>query len=364
MKIALIGSDGIPARYGGFETFVEQVVPHLVALGDEVMVVGSSLGRSSSPPAIAGVRIVNLPLPANGALSVAFDIVSFARAAFWADAVVLLGVSAGLFVPVFKRLTRSGRLIVNVDGLESRRQKWAGASRRFLALSESVAVKHAPHLVADNEGIAALLTSIYRRESTVIAYGADHVARLTEEEAALELRNGPKLEPYGFALTIARIEPENNIDLMINAFLASHAAFPYVLVGNFARSEYGRTLRSKHRQERRLVLLDPIYQPSLLAALRSQCRVYLHGHSVGGTNPSLVEMLPYARPVLAWRCDFNCYTLRGSGGYFEAPSDLTLTLSTGDFERYIPPLAVREDHAYQWRGIAQRYSDLARSICN
>lgn len=361
MKIALVGTDGIPARYGGFETFVEQVVPHLVALGHEVLVVGSSVGRQEAGLATPGLHVVNLPLRANGASSVIFDILSVLRSARWADATVLLGVSAGMFVPLFRLITQRGRLVVNVDGLESRRAKWSGLKAHFLAWSEAMAVRFAARLVADNDGIAELLQQRYNQPSTVIAYGADHVLEPTAEEAARRIREAFGLTPEGYALTIARIEPENHIGLMIDAFLKSGQP-RYVLVGNFLQSAYGRELQERYAAEPRITLVGSTYDPMLLASLRSLCRVYLHGHSVGGTNPSLVEMLPYARPILAWDCRFNRSTLRGSGAYFDSAASLTAALDAGGFEAMVPSAEVRLDPAYRWRAIAEHYCELIRTI--
>jgi len=361
MKIALVGTDGIPARYGGFETFVEQVVPHLLALGHEVLVVGSSVGRRETRPATPGLHVANLPLRANGASSVIFDILSVLRSARWADATVLLGVSAGLFVPLFRLVTRRGRLVVNVDGLESRRAKWSGLKGHFLAWSEAMAVRFAARLVADNDGIAELLQQRYDQPSTVIAYGADHVLEPAPEEAATRIRESLDLMPNVYALTIARVEPENHIGLMISAFLKSGQP-RFVLVGNFRHSAYGRALKAQYANEARITLVDSTYDPLLLASLRSLCRVYLHGHSVGGTNPSLVEMLPYARPILAWDCRFNRSTLRESGAYFDSAASLTAKLDAGGFEAMVPPADVRLDQAYRWRAIAEHYCELMRSI--
>src|SRR5436190_11780867 len=124
MRIAIIGTDGIPARYGGFETFVEQIAPHLVLLGSQVVVVGSSLGRNEVGVFPKGVDVQNLPLRANGPSSVLFDVMSYWRVHRKVDALLVLGVSAGLFMPMFRLLGRGQRIVVNVDGLESQRTKW------------------------------------------------------------------------------------------------------------------------------------------------------------------------------------------------------------------------------------------------
>lgn len=362
MRIAIIGTDGIPARYGGFETFVEQVVPHMIEAGHEVMVVGSAIGR----PAVddmhrEGLQVVNLPMRANGASSVVFDVWSFARVACWADAVLMLGVSAGLFVPIFRRLVRRARLVVNVDGLESSRYKWAGVRGRFLALSEAVAVRSATRLVADNAGIADLLLDRFKRESAVIAYGSDHVLPSPEDDICAPVLSRFGLEAGAYALTVARIEPENHISLMIEAMLAS-PLHRYVIVGNFSHGGYGRALRDRYATEPRVCMIESVYDPHVLACLRSRCTIYLHGHSVGGTNPSLVEMLPYARPIAAWRCCFNSSTLRGTGAYFASCEELTALLSATSFSSYTPSGSVRDDPAYDWANIAADYLRLFSEI--
>lgn len=362
MNIALIGTDGLPARYGGFETFVEQLAPRLVGEGHTVRVVGSSKGRTSaSMPRNDGVQVFNINLSANGASSVLFDFLSFARIMFWADAVVLLGVSAGIFLPLMRQCMRHGRLIINVDGLESRRAKWVGLRRIFLSWSESIAVRSAPAVVADNEEIAKILIHRYKREATTIAYGADHVQKPDLVTADRVLRTQFFLEPTSYALTVARIEPENHIAEMIEGFLASQVS-TYVLVGNFGSTVYGRELKARYLNQKRVMMIESNYDPLHLASLRSRCRVYLHGHSVGGTNPSLVEMLPYRRPILAWDCQFNRATLRGECGYFDSPPGLTHFLKYSDLSKLSPSHQLSTDPAYCWDSITLSYLKLISSL--
>ena len=154
MRIAIIGTDGLPARYGGFETCVEQLAPRLAGLGHTVDVLGSSVGRTVRAPDHDRLRHHYLPLRANGAASVPYDLIGFLQSVWRSDAVVLLGVSAGVFMPLMRAIAGQRPVIVNVDGLESRRGKWQGFQRRFLGWSEALAVRHASHVVSDNQGIA------------------------------------------------------------------------------------------------------------------------------------------------------------------------------------------------------------------
>lgn len=354
MRIAIIGSDGLPARYGGFETFVEQIAPRFAALGHQVVVVGSSVGRTDTPLRIPGLDVVNLPMRANGPQSVPFDLWSFWRVRRTADAILLLGVSAGLFVPLMSLLAGHRRIVVNVDGLESRRAKWHGLAKAFLALSERIAIRSASSIVCDNDGIADIVRARYGRRSTTIAYGNDHVLRMPHQQAAEIISRRYGLSPFGYCLSIARIEPENHIIEMIEGFLQS--SLPrYVLVGNFNDRPYGLSIKERVRRDPRILLIDATYDPETLGALRTCCSIYLHGHSVGGTNPSLVEILPYARPIIAYDCVFNRHTLRDSCGYFRSSDDLQRTLDAHDHSLHAPPSNLVDSPEYQWQRIAASY---------
>jgi glycosyltransferase involved in cell wall biosynthesis len=300
----------------------------------------------------------NLPLRANGAASIAFDLASFATVCRWADATLLLGVSAGLFVPLMQRLAQGGNLIVNVDGLESRRAKWSPFARRYLRLSEAAAIRGAHHVIADNGAIAEIIRQTHGRSSTIIAYGNDHVKPISDADRRRILKTGFDLEPDGYYFTVARIEPENNIEMMIEAVLRQ-STVPYVIVGNFQASPFGQGLVKRYGREPMIRLVPATYNPETLAALRSGCRAYLHGHSVGGTNPSLVEVLPYGRPIFAYDCPFNRHTLRNECAFFASVEQLCSLLCEDDLEPFAPSPALQIDPAYQWRAIAEQYVALA-----
>lgn len=360
LRIALIGTDGLPARYGGFETCVAQLAPRLAALGHDVVVFGSRSGRSSLAADSPGLRHRYLGMRANGAASVPYDLLSFLLSYRHCDAVVVLGVSAGIFMPLMRWLAGPRRvLVVNVDGLEARRSKWRGLARCFLQWSERLAIRYAHQVVSDNQAIAELVASAYGRASTVIAYGNDHVLQLEPAHAEVLLRDRFGLEPGGYVLTVARIEPENQIAEMMEAALAAPVD-RYVVVGNFSGTALGQRLLQRYRSEPRIRCIDSLFDPQALAALRSGCRLYLHGHSVGGTNPSLIEMLPYGRPILAYDCSFNRYTLAGEGGYFSNGEDLVERLRTPDYPRWTPNPERSPSAPYQWERIAHAYVRLCR----
>lgn len=359
LRIALIGTDGLPARYGGFETCVAQLAPRLAALGHQVEVFGSSHGRSARAADDPGLRHRYLPMRANGAASIPYDLLSFLLSYRHSDAIVVMGVSAGVFMPLLRWLAGPRRIVVNVDGLEARRSKWKGLPRAFLRLSERLAIRHAHQVVSDNQGIADIVSSTYGCSSTVIPYGNDHVLQLEPAQVQSLLQHRFGLEPGAYLLTVARIEPENQIAEMMEAALAAGSE-RYVVVGNFSTTALGQHLVQRYHTEPRIQCIDSLFEPQALAALRAGCRLYLHGHSVGGTNPSLIEMLPYHRPILAFNCAFNRHTLGGRGGYFASVSELAERLRQPDAPAWTPDSQGDLSARYQWASIATAYARLCR----
>lgn len=360
LRIAVIGTDGMPARYGGFETCVEQLAPRLARRGHAVQVFGSSVGRTERAVPQAGLVHRYLPLRANGLWSVPYDLLNFLLCWRQSDAMLVMGVSGGIFMPWLRRLAGRRRIIVNVDGLETRRDKWTGFKRWFLARSEALAVRHAHVVVSDNQAIAEMVQARYGRASTVIAYGCDHVQQLPAAEAQALVRERFGLAPGGYLLTVARIEPENQIAEMLQAFLASPQP-QYVVVGNFGGTPLGRELQARYQGEPRIRFIDSLFDPRALAALRACCHIYLHGHSVGGTNPSLVEMLPYGRPLLAFDCSFNRHTLAGGCGYFADVPSLMAQLQHPALPAWVPEPQLVQSARYRWEAIADAYEALCRA---
>ena len=242
------------------------------------------------------------PLMPMAQQSIPYDIVSLISAVWKrSDVILLLGVSGAIALP-FVRLVSSARIVTNIDGIEWRREKWQGLAKWFLRFSEKMAVRFSHEVISDNGAIAEYVKHTYGVDSHVIAYGGDHavaVDAVAVDEYAL---------PDSYAFSVCRIEPENNVHMVVEAFskLKSH---PLVMVGNWNNSEYGRSLREQYASCDNIFLLDPIYDLGKLKTLRSRALFYIHGHSAGGTNPSLVEAMHFGKPVLAFDCNFNRYTM-------------------------------------------------------
>lgn len=312
MTVSFIGSSGIPNRHGGFEAFLENCAPMIAARGLPVIVTCDARLYLNQEPDFHGVRRVFINVPANGAPSVIHDGIAFLRIFFQSNQIVVLGVSGGLWFPLFRMLCgiAGKRLIVNIDGLEWRRTKFSAKKRRLLKLLDSLAQYFAHRVVYDNEGLYEYLTASAKKKSICIAYSGDHVLRIKKA-----------IRKPQTALTVCRIEPENNLELLIEGALNSTLT-EYTIIGNWNHSNYARSLRERYRSELRLRLLEPIYNSMKLAKLRESCEYYLHGHSVGGTNPSLVEMLFYDSAIVCFDVEFNRQTAGECAVYFRTAEDL------------------------------------------
>ncbi|NTW52158.1 MAG: glycosyltransferase family 1 protein [Chlorobiaceae bacterium] len=320
-KIAILGSVGIPASYGGFETLVENLARYHQQneLPGKIIVYCSSNNYPDKAESHLGATLRYVALNANGVSSIAYDVVSMLSALYYgSDVILLLGVSGAIALPLIRLVSRS-HIITNIDGIEWKRQKWNRAAKAFLHFSEWLAVRYSHVVVADNAAIAEYVAGSYGVDCEVIAYGGDQ-ALLTPPRPY----QGDTL-PARYAFALCRIEPENNIDIILEAF-ALKPDLPLVFLGNWRNSIYGRELKALYSGLSHIHLLDPIYDASVLHYLRKNADIYIHGHSAGGTNPSLVEMMHFGLPVFAFDCIFNRCTTDGKAIFFKDASALRVAI--------------------------------------
>lgn len=357
-KISVIGTVGVPACYGGFESLVDNLLD-FTPQNVEDTVFCSAKKYEKRLETYKGARLVYLEKDANGKESILYDFESMKMALkppFCADVLLVLGVSGCIFLPYIRRIFK-GKIITNIDGLEWRREKWSFPVKKFLKLSEKMAVNYSDVVIGDNKGITDYVKAEYKKDSVLIAYGGDQVSHVKDDSL---------FEKYPFcrapyAVSVCRIEPENNIHLILEAF--SHRPEKnLVLVGNWEKSEYGRTLKEKYSAFKNLHLLNPVYEPHEVNWLRSNAALYIHGHSAGGTNPSLVEAMNLALPILAFDCVYNRTTTEEKCLYCKTASDLEKLLLTE--EKTLAEIAVRMGEAgkrlYSWERIASEYNALLR----
>lgn len=320
MKIAILGTVGVPGRYGGFETLAENLVYYHMRIGHPapLTVWCSSKDNTEQPDRFKSADLRYVGLRANGVQSIPYDILSLWQAIRGGhDRIILLGVSGAIALPLIRLLSRT-RIITNIDGIEWKREKWNGLARAFLRTSEWAAVRFSHAVIADNQAIADYLRDTYDSTCHVIAYGGDHAV---DNPASITPSDAQKSLPDRYALALCRIEPENNVHTILKSW--EKLDTPLVFVGNWANSPYGQDLRARYSGRTNLHLLDPVYDPGALRALRDRASIYIHGHSAGGTNPSLVEMMHFGVPVIAHDCTFNRHSTENAAHYFLTSAELT-----------------------------------------
>ncbi len=352
MKIAIIGIAGLPPRYGGFETLAENLVKHLGCKLDFTVYCSSFL-YSEKPLYLDGARLIYLPLKANGIMSIFYDMMAIFHALRFADLLLILGCSGTVILPIVRVLTKRP-VIVHIDGIEWKRQKWNLLARAYLRLSEAIAVRFATTVISDNKVIQGYVKEQYGKDSVLIEYGGDHAIYVRKEDFLAEF---PFMKEK-YAFSVCRIEPENNVHIILDAF-SRIKELPFVIVGNWFSNRYGRRLLKKYSTFKHIHLIDAIYNQRKLNALRGNCYLYIHGHSAGGTNPSLVEAMSLGLPIIAFDVPFNKATTEDKAIYFRDSNDLIKVIKgITDSERQKISFNMKEIalRRYTWQTICDKYS--------
>ena len=352
-KVAIIGTQGIPANYGGFETLVENIIGENCSDDIQYTVFCSSKDMPSKIKEHKGARLKYVPLRANGVQSIPYDILSMMRSICGYDTILILGVSGCIFLPVFKLFCRK-KVIVNIDGLEYRRAKWKGWVKKFLKFSEKCAVRFANVIITDNKGIQDYVKQEYKKETTLIAYGGDHALIDVTKERETEILKQFGLEAGGYSMSVCRIEPENNCHMTLEAFKNSKEKL--VFIGNWYRNGYSKQLKEEYSGYGNIILFDSMYDLEILHTLRKNTKYYIHGHSAGGTNPSLVEAMFFGRPILSFDVIYNRETTKNKAHYYTNADDLLQLIEHGvDNGKELKQIASEE---YIWSKIAKEYEAL------
>lgn len=317
MKIAILGTRGIPNHYGGFEQYAELLSVYLAAEGWDVTVYNSH-DHPYQEVNYKGVKIKHIYDPEKKIGTIGqfiYDlgcIYDTRQQKF--DIVYQLGYTSSA---VFNFLFPTGTTIVtNMDGMEWKRSKYSKSVQKFLMYAEKIAVKRSNFLVADSLGIKAYLDQKYKKTSFYSAYTA--VIPSDYSEAILTPYS---LLPKSYNLVIARLEPENNVQTIIEAHVLNKFNFPLLVVGNH-QTKYGNYLAEQYKQFPHIRFVGSIYQKSVLDSLRHYAQYYFHGHSVGGTNPSLLEAMACGCNIIAHNNIFNKSVLEEHALYFDDAASL------------------------------------------
>ena len=362
MKIAMIGTRGVPAHYGGFETAIEEVGSRLAAQGHDILVFCRPVDGEPTPATYRGMRLVWLPSLRRRSLeTLSHTALSVLRPELaGVDAALVFNAANAPFLSLIRM--RGVPVATHVDGLEWRRSKWGGAGKKYYRLMESLAVRGSSAIIADAPGIADYYAAEFGAESRLIAYGAPDIA----EVGSSRLRE-IGLEAKGYHLVVARFEPENHVLEIIRGYVSSPAELPLVVVGSAPYSnEYSSSVRDA--ADDRVRLMGGVWDQELLDQLYANAVTYLHGHSVGGTNPSLLRAAGGGTPTIAFDCVFNRGVIGDSGWYFSdsrqvAECLLDAEADTAKRERFGCGLKAKAAE-YDWDQVADAYLELCRDLAD
>lgn len=354
MKIAIVGTQGVPNHYGGFETLATFLAEHL-SDQMEMTIYCSSTDQPDRPSSFCQAKLRYIPFSSHGFAGMLYDMISVYEAVKKNDVVLLLGLGAGYLLPFLPK-KQLQKIILNFGGLDWKRDKWALPAKKVIHISEKLLVRNSPLIVADNKAIQSYIESNYQKPSALIAYGGDQAfpAAITEKD----IEQYPFLkQPYAFC--VCRIQSDNQIELLLASF--AQTTIPFVLVGNWNSSSFGIKIRKKYQSIPHLHMLDAIYEPTALNKLRSNCMIYMHGHTAGGTNPSLVEAMYLGLPIAAYASAYNESVTQDKAVYFTdftSLVELLNNLNQVDLKTIGNEMKKIAEQNYTWNKITKSYHQL------
>jgi glycosyltransferase involved in cell wall biosynthesis len=366
VRIALLGTRGVPAQYGGFETAIQEVGQRLAARGHSVVV----YCRGTAEPRLRdhlGMELVHLPAARRKSLeTLTHTALSIGHLLLFGgkiDAAVVFNAANAPLVP-FLRI-RTIPTAIHVDGLEWKRAKWRGLGRYYYRVVESLSVRWADALIADAPGISKYYHEEFGAPTELLRYGAP--IQDASERRSIQKMN---LRRNGYHLMVARFEPENHVLEIVSGYRSSCATLPLVVVGSAPYSDaYTAQVRRIAEDDCRIWLLGSIWDQKQLDELYANALTYIHGHSVGGTNPSLLRAMGAGTAVLAFDVNFNREVLANIGGYFHDPADLTPLIESAEaqVDQMVLQGRALRDHArtqYRWDEVAMGYENLLGGLRN
>jgi glycosyltransferase involved in cell wall biosynthesis len=356
MKIAILGTRGIPNYYGGFEQFAEFFSVYLVQKGHEVYCYNSH-NHQFQGKTFHGVNIIHQHDPEYkygtfGQFIYDYNCIIDSRKRDF-DIILQLGYTSNSIW--FFLLPKKPIIITNMDGIEWKRSKYSRPVQQFLRFAERLAAMSSDYLVSDSLGIQSFLKKRYKKESTYIAYGAHPFTN--PNEAVLKEYH---VEKENFNMIIARFEPENNLQMVLDGVVKSNDSTPILVIGNH-NTKYGKYLKNRYQNHASIRFMGAIYNLEHLNNLRYFSKLYFHGHSVGGTNPSLLEAMASKALILAHNNDFNKGIIKQNGYYFandDEVKNLLLTIKKSDNLQFIQNNYEAIENEFNWDKINGEYLQL------
>lgn len=356
----MIGTRGVPAHYGGFETAVEEIGSRLAAIGHDVLVYRRAVDGEEPMQEYRGMRLVTLPALRRRSLETlshtALSVIHPSLAG--TDAAILFNAANSPLLPLLR--LRGIPVATNVDGMEWRRSKWGAVGRRYYRVAESMAVRWSEEIIADAQGIADYYAAEFSAPSRLISYGARVVPG---RDPDLLAQVG--LQPDGYHLVVARLEPENHVLEIVQGYVASSSSLPLVVVGSapYADAYAAAVTRAA---DGRVRLLGGVWDQELLDQMYAHAATYLHGHSVGGTNPSLLRAAGAGAPVIAFDCVFNREVVGTHGWYFTDPASVSARLQQAEGNpeqrRTLGDDLRVASRRYDWDDVTRAYEQLCMDL--
>jgi glycosyltransferase involved in cell wall biosynthesis len=350
-RVAIIGTNGLPAQYGGFETLVANIHESISEHHD--LTVYCSNKTQKGVKSIGKTRLFRIPLSANGWQSFFYDFISIFHAIFIADVLIILGLGGGLALPI---LSFTGKkLIYNPGGVETDKVRGSKITGRVETMLKRFFdhgfYKLSKNIVLDNEAFFPQL-DVYSDKLILIEYGG--------EDSSLEQKVDWKSPFEEYDISVSRAQEDMNIHLVLEAYTKSSRNL--IMISNWGTSEYGQSLFSKfHKKFSNIFLHEAVYEKSKLNCMRSGARLYVHSHMLCGTAPSLVEAMSLNLGVLSFDVPTNRYTTEDKALYFTSADELANILSAiNDKEIIINRQSMKEiaDRRYRWGTIANKYLQL------
>jgi len=360
-SISILGTRGVPAKHGGFETFAEYLSLYLSSRGWDVVVYCQEDGSGAvSSDVWRNVHRVIIPVKQIGSLgTIIFDLKATFHAAKSGNLCLTLGYNTAIFCALLR--LKSVPNIINMDGIEWRREKWGKLAKTWFWMNDWLGCWLGNHLVADHPKIKKhLSTRVSEEKITMIPYGAPHIS--SADDSAVKALG---LDPNEYLTLIARPEPENSILEVVQGFSMRPRGVKLAVLGNFSDDHaYHRRVKDVAGDE--VVFLGAIYDKAIVQALRFHSLAYVHGHQVGGTNPSLVEALGAGNAVLAHDNQFNHWVAGPGARYFSSAESfdslLTEFLSDSSLRPLMQEASTKQFQAkFTWDQVLRQYEELLES---
>jgi glycosyltransferase involved in cell wall biosynthesis len=356
MRIGILGTRGIPNYYGGFEQFAEFFAVYLAQNNYEVYVYNSS-NHPYKEKTFNGANIIHCYDPENsigtiGQFIYDFNCIMDSRKRNF-DVLLQLGYTSNTIW--HKLLPKNTIIVSNMDGLEWKRSKYSPTERKFLKYAEKLAIKSSDYLISDSIGIQNYLLKEYNAKSEYIAYGAELF-----DSPDLNILKHYNVTAFNYNMLIARFEPENNLEMILDGAALANNKTPFLVVGKHDANKFGEYLKKKFKDSAHIRFVGGIYDLEHLNNLRYHSNLYFHGHSVGGTNPSLLEAMASKALIIAHSNEFAKSILDDDAFYFSTKEDIQQYIDSIHKDKYTDKIRncySKIEVKFKWDVINKKYLD-------